>query len=92
MALKQIIVADVVAEMGMDEKVALISAKSIMKKNSFLVLTSEPGVHFWRTALILRLNIPSIRISDVPNGIRGTKFFNNIPVACFPYGTALGAT
>ena len=31
-------------------------------------------------------------MSDGPNGIRGTKFFNGVPAACFPCGTALGAT
>lgn len=36
--------------------------------------------------------MPSIRTSDGPNGIRGTKFFNSIPAACLPCGTALGAT
>ena len=36
--------------------------------------------------------VPSIRVSDGPNGVRGTKFFNGITAACFPCGTALGAT
>lgn len=36
--------------------------------------------------------IPSIRMSDGPNGVRGTKFFNGVPAACFPCGTALGST
>ena len=36
--------------------------------------------------------MPSIRVSDGPNGIRGTRFFNGSPAACFPCGTALGAT
>lgn len=39
-----------------------------------------------------RLNIPSIRCSDGPNGVRGTRFFNGSPAACFPCGTALAAT
>lgn len=36
--------------------------------------------------------MPSIRLTDGPNGIRGTKFFAGIPAACLPCGTALGAT
>jgi beta-glucosidase len=36
--------------------------------------------------------VPSIRFSDGPNGVRGTRFFNGAPAACFPCGTALGAT
>lgn len=31
-------------------------------------------------------------MSDGPNGIRGTKFFNGAAAACLPCGTALGAT
>jgi beta-glucosidase len=50
------------------------------------------GRDFWHTAPIPRLNIPSLRMSDGPNGVRGTRFFNGIPAACFPCATALGAT
>lgn len=31
-------------------------------------------------------------MSDGPNGVRGTKYFDGTPAACFPCGTALGAT
>ena len=31
-------------------------------------------------------------MSDGPNGVRGIKFFDGVPAACFPCGTALGAT
>ncbi|KAJ5937298.1 hypothetical protein N7454_004953 [Penicillium verhagenii] len=50
------------------------------------------GHDFWHTAPIPRLNIPSLRMSDGPNGVRGTRFFNGVPAACFPCATALGAT
>ncbi|BCR84884.1 beta-glucosidase H [Aspergillus chevalieri] len=50
------------------------------------------GVDFWHTAAVHRLNIPSLRLSDGPNGVRGTRFFNGIPAACFPCATALGAS
>ncbi|KAH7075725.1 glycoside hydrolase superfamily [Paraphoma chrysanthemicola] len=50
------------------------------------------GIDFWHTKSIPRLNIPSIRLSDGPNGVRGTRFFNGIPAACFPCGTGLAAT
>ncbi|KAF9639181.1 putative beta-glucosidase protein [Lasiodiplodia theobromae] len=50
------------------------------------------GIDFWHTKPIPRLSIPSIRTSDGPNGVRGTRFFNGVPAACFPCGTALAAT
>ncbi|OHW99425.1 beta-glucosidase [Colletotrichum incanum] len=50
------------------------------------------GIDFWHTKALPKHNIPSIRLSDGPNGVRGTKFFNGIKAACFPCGTALGAT
>ncbi|USW58805.1 Putative glycoside hydrolase, family 3, glycoside hydrolase family 3 domain, immunoglobulin [Septoria linicola] len=50
------------------------------------------GTDFWHLAGVSRLGIPAIRTSDGPNGVRGTKFFNGVPAACLPCGTALGAT
>ncbi|KAF7193791.1 putative beta-glucosidase I [Pseudocercospora fuligena] len=50
------------------------------------------GTDFWHLAGVPRLGIPAIRTSDGPNGVRGTKFFNGVPAACLPCGTALGAT
>lgn len=46
----------------------------------------------WHTHPLPAHSIPSIRVTDGPNGVRGTRFFNGIPAACFPCGTALGAT
>lgn len=31
-------------------------------------------------------------MSDGPNGVRGTRYFNGVPAACLPRATALGAT
>nr|ATQ35958.1 beta-glucosidase [Talaromyces piceae] len=50
------------------------------------------GADFWHTVPIPRLDIPSIRCSDGPNGVRGTRFFNGVPAACLPCSTALGST
>ncbi|KAH9885644.1 glycoside hydrolase family 3 protein [Xylariomycetidae sp. FL2044] len=50
------------------------------------------GIDFWHTKAFPHHGIPSLRLSDGPNGVRGTKFFNGAKAACFPCGTALGAT
>ena len=38
------------------------------------------------------MNVPSIRTSDGPNGIRGQHHFNSTPTAAIPVGTALAST
>ncbi|OBT85273.1 hypothetical protein VE02_06505 [Pseudogymnoascus sp. 03VT05] len=50
------------------------------------------GIDFWHTKAIPKHGIPSLRFTDGPNGVRGTRFFNGVPAACLPCGTALGAT
>lgn len=50
------------------------------------------GIDFWHTKALPEHGVPSLRFSDGPNGVRGTRFFNGVPAACFPCGTALGAT
>lgn len=46
----------------------------------------------WHTIPIPRLGIPSIKVSDGPNGVRGAWRDNNPPSICIPIGVALGAT
>ena len=65
----------------------VISQLNIDEKISLL-----SGVDFWHTAAVPRLGIPTIRVTDGPNGVRGTKFFNGVPAACLPCGTSLAAT
>ncbi|KAL6308522.1 beta-glucosidase [Sparassis latifolia] len=50
------------------------------------------GVGFWHTHAIPRLNVPALKVSDGPNGIRGNHFFMGTPAKCLPSATALGAT
>ncbi|KAK5133616.1 hypothetical protein LTR08_007564 [Meristemomyces frigidus] len=68
-------VEKVLAELTLDEKIALLAGKD-----------------FWHTVPIPKHGIPSLRTSDGPNGVRGTRVFNGVTAACFPCGTALGAT
>ena len=66
---------------------ALLSELTNQEKVSLL-----SGSDFWHTTAIERVGLPSIRVSDGPNGVRGTKFLNGVPAACIPCATALGAT
>ncbi|KAJ4245203.1 hypothetical protein NW762_014073 [Fusarium torreyae] len=65
----------------------VIENASMLEKISLLA-----GIDFWHTAPIPNFNVPSIRLSDGPNGIRGTKFFDGVRAACLPCGTGLAAT
>ncbi|KAJ5974959.1 hypothetical protein N7481_008666 [Penicillium waksmanii] len=65
----------------------VLSELSLNEKVSLL-----SGIDGWHTSAIPRLGVPSIRMSDGPNGVRGTRFFNGVPSACLPCATALGAS
>ncbi|KAF5962400.1 glycoside hydrolase family 3 [Fusarium bulbicola] len=73
-------------ELGLDVEQVLKQLTTIEK------IDLLAGIDFWHTKAIPRLGIPSIRMSDGPNGVRGTRFFNGVPAACFPCGTGLAAT
>ncbi|WZH50164.1 glycosyl hydrolase family 3 N terminal domain-containing protein [Fusarium acuminatum] len=45
-----------------------------------------------KISLLSAFNVPSVRVSDGPNGVRGTKFVDGVPAACLPCGTGLAAT
>ncbi|KAH7313858.1 family 3 glycoside hydrolase [Stachybotrys elegans] len=70
-----------------------INVEEVLKK---LTLTEKvdllAGIDFWHTKGLPHHGVPSLRLTDGPNGVRGTKFFNGVPAACFPCGTGLGAT
>jgi len=65
----------------------VLSQLIVAEKNKLI-----SGTDFWHLSGVQRLGIPAIRTSDGPNGVRGIRFFNGVPAACLPCGTALGAT
>ncbi|KAH3670808.1 hypothetical protein OGAPHI_001324 [Ogataea philodendri] len=64
----------------------VLSKLSLGEKVSLL-----SGEDFWHTKPLDNFGVPSIRVSDGPNGIRGTKLFDAIPASCIPCGTGIGA-
>ncbi|KAI5302637.1 hypothetical protein KEM56_000498 [Ascosphaera pollenicola] len=72
------------------ERIDVEKALEELTQNEKIQLTS--GADFWHTVRVERLGIPSVRLSDGPNGARGTRFFDSVPANCVPCGTALGAT
>lgn len=50
------------------------------------------GADLWTTHAEPRLGLPSLRMSDGPNGVRGSRFDERVSAWCTPCGTALAAT
>ena len=51
------------------------------------------GADYWSTPAIGRLGIAKLRVTDGPNGARGSgSIIGGVTAACFPVGIALGAT
>jgi beta-glucosidase len=85
-------VENVLKKLTDQEKIGLLSGNAISTLSIANALIFSVGVDFWHTKALPEHGIPSLRLSDGPNGVRGTRFFNGIPAACFPCGTGLGAT
>ena len=67
----------------------LLSQMTVEEKISMLA-----GADMWHTLPVKRLGIPSIKVSDGPNGARGGGdiFSGGITSACFPAGIGLAST
>ncbi|WWC89936.1 uncharacterized protein L201_004865 [Kwoniella dendrophila CBS 6074] len=65
----------------------LVDQMSMGEKVSLLA-----GEDWWRTVSIARLNIPSVKLTDGPNGARGQSFCNMTPAVVMPNATCLAAT
>ncbi|RSL42467.1 hypothetical protein CEP54_015473 [Fusarium duplospermum] len=65
----------------------LVSRMSVTEKVAFIA-----GEDWWRTVVLPRLNIPSVKLTDGPNGARGQSFFKMTPAVVLPNATGLAAT
>ncbi len=73
-----------------EERIAgLLAQMTIEEKVSLLA-----GASMWETPPVERLGIPAFRVSDGPNGARGSEGFvgGEVTSAAFPVGIALAAT
>ncbi|GJC99084.1 betaglucosidase [Colletotrichum higginsianum] len=50
------------------------------------------GSDFWHSTPLPQLDVPAVKCTDGPNGVRGSRFFNPVPALCIPCGSGLGAT
>ena len=69
---------------------ALVAAMTLDEKAA---LTA--GADNWHTAAIGRLGVPAVKMTDGPNGARGSTGSDHMsatPSVCIPSGSALGAT
>ncbi|KAI0713388.1 putative beta-glucosidase from glycoside hydrolase family GH3 [Earliella scabrosa] len=50
------------------------------------------GPNWWNTRTVDRLGIPAVRMSDGPNGVRGSSHFVSTPAQCLPCATSMAST
>jgi beta-glucosidase len=76
------------ADLLYEEVESLLNQLTLNEKVALLA-----GSDMWHSTPIKRLGIPSIKVSDGPNGVRGAGgFLSEVTAACFPVGIALAAT
>jgi beta-glucosidase len=73
---------------ALEERIeGLISALKLDEKVQLVA-----GRDMWSTLPVERLGIPSLKVTDGPNGARGASFGGETTSACFPCASALAAT
>ena len=65
----------------MDKIDNLLNQMTLEEKVSLLA-----GANFWETVPNQRLGIPALKVTDGPNGARGSIFRDGVKAACFPVG------
>ena len=66
----------------------LLSQMTLREKVSLLA-----GTNMWHTVLVERLGVPSLKMTDGPNGARGAgSFTDGVKTTCFPAEISLAST
>src|SRR5438445_4932622 len=66
----------------------LLGQMTLQEKVSMLA-----GTNMWYTVPVERLGIPSLKMTDGPNGARGAGgFTQGVKATCFPAGISLAST
>ncbi|KAK7062032.1 beta-glucosidase [Favolaschia claudopus] len=68
--------------------------QTLAKLNVVQKIQLLAGSGAWHTHAIKdgAVDLPPLRMSDGPNGVRGQRFFNGTPASCFPASTGLGSS
>ncbi|CAK7227932.1 hypothetical protein SBRCBS47491_006733 [Sporothrix bragantina] len=66
---------------------AVLQTLTLEEKVSLLA-----GASFWGTAAIPDKNVPSVTLTDGPNGTRGVRLDGSTRAACFPAASSIAAT
>ncbi|CAK7238455.1 hypothetical protein SEUCBS140593_010705 [Sporothrix eucalyptigena] len=66
---------------------AVLQTLTLEEKVSLLA-----GASFWSTAAIPDKNVPSVTLTDGPNGTRGVRLDGSTRAACFPAASSIAAT
>ncbi|KAL1890754.1 hypothetical protein Sste5346_008079 [Sporothrix stenoceras] len=76
-----------------DKSVEVVDVQEILGQLTLEEKVSLLAGHgLWRTAPIERLGIPSVKVTDGPNGARGEVFTAGTKAACFPAAVSIAAT
>ncbi|KEZ45039.1 putative beta-glucosidase I [Scedosporium apiospermum] len=81
------------ANTGMDRSFLTASVEDLVRHMSLTEKVAFiAGEDWWRTVALRRLNIPSVKVTDGPNGARGQSFSKMTPAVVLPDATCLAAT
>lgn len=74
--------------MNTEKKIETLLTQLTLEEKATLLA----GTDLWHTRAIERVGVPAMKVSDGPNGARGADDNAGPTSACFPVGSALGAT